>query len=166
MMNDWSWSYHDYEPEQERLREALCTLGNGYFATRGAAPESRADEVHYPGTYLAGGYDRLKSEVQGRVVENEDLVNLPNWLALRFACEAGTGSISARVEILDLPPDPGPPRRHPGARDPLPGGRPGDPPAQRRLVHMGLSHLAALETELTARNWSGTLEVESALDGR
>ena len=40
----------------KRLREALCTLGNGYFATRGAAEEADADEIHYPGTYLAGGY--------------------------------------------------------------------------------------------------------------
>jgi alpha,alpha-trehalase len=37
----------------ERLREALCTVGNGYMATRGAAPESSAGEHHYPGTYLA-----------------------------------------------------------------------------------------------------------------
>ena len=41
-------------PAQERLREALCTVGNGYLATRGAAPESVADGVHYPGTYVAG----------------------------------------------------------------------------------------------------------------
>ena len=43
-----------------------------------------ADEVHYPGTYLAGGYNRLRTDIAGRVVENEDLVNLPNWLALEF----------------------------------------------------------------------------------
>ena len=35
--------------------------GNGYFATRGAAEEADADEIHYPGTYLAGGYNRLKA---------------------------------------------------------------------------------------------------------
>ena len=37
-------AYEDFNPEQEGLREALCTLGNGYFATRGAAPESSADD--------------------------------------------------------------------------------------------------------------------------
>ena len=36
--------------------EALSALGNGYFVTRGAAPDASADGVHYPGTYLAGGY--------------------------------------------------------------------------------------------------------------
>jgi len=34
------------------------------------------------------------------------------------------------------------------------------------LVHKGNQHLAALEVTLTALNWSGTLEVCSALDGR
>jgi trehalose/maltose hydrolase-like predicted phosphorylase len=42
-------------PACEGIREALCALGNGYFATRGAAAWARADERHYPGTYLAGG---------------------------------------------------------------------------------------------------------------
>ena len=66
------------------MREALCALGNGYFATRGAAAWARADDIHYPGTYLAGGYNRLRTDIAGRVVENEDLVNFPNWLALEF----------------------------------------------------------------------------------
>ncbi|MDN5368456.1 MAG: hypothetical protein PWP05_1171, partial [Thermovirga sp.] len=71
-MSSWNFIYDGFEPEKEGLREALCTLGNGYFATRGAAAESDADGVHYPGTYLAGGYNRLKTEIAGRVVENED----------------------------------------------------------------------------------------------
>ena len=45
---------------------------------------ARADGTHYPGTYLAGGYDRLRTEIAGRTTENEELVNLPNWLALDF----------------------------------------------------------------------------------
>jgi trehalose/maltose hydrolase-like predicted phosphorylase len=50
-MNDgWRLVYGAFDLEQEPLREALCTLGNGRFATRGAAEESRADAVHYPGT--------------------------------------------------------------------------------------------------------------------
>src|SRR5512143_4028443 len=85
----WTLAYEGFEPAREGLREALCTLGNGYFATRGAAPESEADETHYPGTYLAGGYNRLRTDLAGRVVENEDLVNLPNWLPLTFRLEGG-----------------------------------------------------------------------------
>jgi alpha,alpha-trehalase len=165
-MGEWTWSYHDYDPKQEKLREALCTLGNGYFASRGAAPEARADAAHYPGSYLAGGYDRSVSEVQGRAVENEDLVNIPNWLVLRFRIEDGDWFDLKAVELLsygqslDL---------HDGIliREILFRDAEGRETRliQRRLAHMGLRHLAALETELTARNWSGSVEVVSALDG-
>jgi len=56
MSEAWSLVYEGFRPEQEGLRETLCTLGNGRFCTRGAAPDALAGEVHYPGTYLAGGY--------------------------------------------------------------------------------------------------------------
>ena len=78
----WSLVFDEFSPPQEGIRESLCTLGNGYFATRGAAAWSVTDAAHYPGTYLAGGYNRLRTDIAGRVVENEDLVNFPNWLAL------------------------------------------------------------------------------------
>jgi len=166
-MTEWHWTYDEYRPKQELLREALCTLGNGYFATRGAAPEADADEVHYPGTYLAGGYDRAKTEVQGRVVENEDLVNLPNWLVLKLRIEDGDWLDLDSVEILSY-------RQSLEMRDGIlvrdvrfrdAAGRE-TRMVQRRLVHIRLHHLAVLQTELTALNWSGSVEVLSALDGR
>ena len=82
--DQWTLVYEGYRPEDEGLREALCAVGNGYFMTRGACAQSSADRVHYPGTYLAGGFNRLVSAVAGRTIENEDLVNLPNWLPLTF----------------------------------------------------------------------------------
>ena len=163
----WSLDYREFKPEEERLREALCTLGNGYFATRGAAPEASAGEFHYPGTYLAGGYDRQATEIAGRRVENEDLVNLPNWLALAFRIEGADWFDLKAVEILEfrqvLDLAGGLLARTVAFRDAA-GRR--TRLVQRRLVHMGELHLAALETELTAENWSGSLEVRSALDGR
>src|SRR5690606_17468330 len=56
----WVLPYTGYDPAKEGIREALCTLGNGYFATRGALPWAEADGCHYPGTYLAGGYNRMR----------------------------------------------------------------------------------------------------------
>ncbi|CAM5445495.1 putative glycosyl hydrolase [Streptomyces afghaniensis 772] len=38
-MTGWIWEYEGYDPADGRLRESLCTLGNGYFVTRGALPE-------------------------------------------------------------------------------------------------------------------------------
>jgi len=163
----WSLDYRDFRPEEERLREALCTLGNGYFSTRGAAPESVAGEVHYPGTYLAGGYDRQASEIGGRRIENEDLVNLPNWLALAFRIGGGDWFDLKAVEILEyrqaLDLESGMLERRLRFRDAR--GR-HTRLAERRLVHMAEPHLAALETRITAEDWSAPLEVRSAIDGR
>ncbi|MFE5588446.1 hypothetical protein, partial [Kitasatospora sp. NPDC056531] len=61
----WTLRYRGFDPDEEGLREALCAVGNGYLVSRGAAPESVADGVHYPGTYVAGCYDRAGSTVMG-----------------------------------------------------------------------------------------------------
>ncbi|MBS3819052.1 glycoside hydrolase family 65 protein [bacterium] len=165
-MNGWSLLYEGYNPDQEGLREALCTLGNGYFATRGAHEESQADSIHYPGTYLAGGYNRLKSKVKDRVIENEDLVNMPNWLYLTFRINGGQWFKIDDVEVqhyrreLDL--KKGLLLREIQFKDDK--GRITSLKS-KRLVHMGNPHLAALQTEITAENWSGSLEFKSALDG-
>jgi trehalose/maltose hydrolase-like predicted phosphorylase len=100
-VTSWAWEYDGYEPAGERLRESLCTLGNGYLATRGALPECAADDVHYPGTYVAGCYNRLTSEVAGRRVENEDMVNLPNRLPLRFRLPGQEWITPDTAEVLD-----------------------------------------------------------------
>jgi trehalose/maltose hydrolase-like predicted phosphorylase len=165
-MDRWLLAYDGFDPAEEGLREALCTLGNGYFATRGAAPEASADEVHYPGTYVAGCYDRLTTEVAGREVENEDLVNVPNWLPLAFRAEGGewfapgAADLLAYRQELDL-------RRGVLSRRLRFRDRDGrvTAVAQRRFVGMADPHLAGLETTFTAENWSGRLEVRSGLDG-
>src|SRR3546814_6162904 len=97
----WKLVYEGFDPGREGLGVAWCTLGNGYFAARGAAEETEADDVHYPGTYLAGGYNRLQTDIAGRVIENEDLVNLPNWLPLTFRPEDGDWFNLRRAELLD-----------------------------------------------------------------
>ncbi len=169
-MTGWTWEYHGYDPASERLREALCTPGNGYFATRGAAPESPAGDFHYPGTYAAGCYDRLTSTVAGQQVDNADMVNLPNWLPLRFRVEAESDggswltldseALLDHHQRLDL---------RAGTLERSMRYAVGDGRVlsvrQLRLVHMGDPHLAALRTEFTADGWEGVVAVEAALDG-
>jgi alpha,alpha-trehalase len=163
----WTLLYEGFSPAQEGLREALCTVGNGYFATRGAAPESRADGVHYPGTYAAGCYNRLVSQVADRKVENEDLVNLPNWLCLGFRAAGGRWFDLKDFEILEHRQELDIRRavltRQLRCRDET--GRL-TRVTQRRFVSMADAHIAALETTFVAENWSGRLEVRSGLDGR
>jgi alpha,alpha-trehalase len=165
-MNKWNLTYEGFDPEEEGLREALCSLGNGYFVTRGAAPESVADDVHYPGTYLAGGYNRLKTEIAGRVVENEDLVNLPNWLSLGFRIGDDDWFDLRKVEIVayrqELDLRAGVLTRTVQFRDAKDRRT---SLTQRRFVSMAQPHLAGLETTWLAENWSGRMEIRSALDG-
>ncbi len=163
---DWSLIYTEWKPKQQPLREALCALGNGYFVTRGAAEEASAGGHHYPGTYLAGGYNRLESEIKGHVLENEDLVNWPNWLCLTFRPEGGNWFRPDEVKILDYHKEfkvnEGLLLRNIRFQDPEE--REFELRSQR-LVHMANPHLAAIHWQLTALNWDGTIEICSALDG-
>ena len=163
---DWYFTAASYDADKEGHREALFALGNGYFVTRAAALECDADGIHYPGTYLAGGYNRLASSIAGRRVENEDLVNLPNWLPLRIRLCGGEWFSVDRVERLEY-------RQQldlenavllrticfadaDGRRTRL---------VEKRLVHMRQRHLGAISLELTALDWSGTIDVLTAIDG-
>jgi trehalose/maltose hydrolase-like predicted phosphorylase/beta-phosphoglucomutase-like phosphatase (HAD superfamily) len=163
----WTLAYDGFDPARQGLREALCAVGNGYFVTRGALPEAEADGVHYPGTYVAGLYDRARTEIAGRTVENEDLVNVPNWLPLRFRLAGGDWFDAQQADVLEhrfeLDMRHGTLTRHLVWQD-AEGRR--TSMVQRRLVSMKDEHLAGLETTFTAENWSGTLEVRSGLDGR
>ncbi|UQA96998.1 glycoside hydrolase family 65 protein [Streptomyces halobius] len=167
----WTWSYEGYAPEAERLREALCALGNGYFVTRGAATEASPGPAHYPGTYVAGCYNRLVSTVAGRRIDNEELVNLPNWLPLRYRMrpvDAAPGpwlspdhpQLAEHRQTLDL--------RH-GTLTRWSVYEDGEgrrlSVEQCRLVHMGDPHLAALRTSFTAAGWAGEVEVVTGIDG-
>ncbi|MFB7917141.1 glycoside hydrolase family 65 protein [Streptomyces sp. NPDC056061] len=171
MTSKWTWDFKEYDPGEERTVEALCTLGNGRFATRGAAPEVAADSVHYPGTYVAGCFDSLVSHVDGERIHNEDMVNLPDWSRLRYRCRPDGGppgewlspddpSMRYCTASLDL-------RRGVLTRRLLfqdgHGRRLGV--SHARIVHMADPWLAAQRTAFHAHGWSGTVEVESTIDG-
>jgi alpha,alpha-trehalase len=165
-MTEWSLVYQHYDRQQEGRRETLCALGNGYFVTRAAAPDSVADGVHYPGTYLAGGYNRLVTKLAGHEIESEDLVNLPNWLVLVLRIGDGEWLRPDSVEILDY-------RQELDLRQGLllrvvrlrdSEGRT-TRWEERRFVSMQDRHVAGLAVAVTAENWSGRLTVRSALDG-
>ena len=162
----WSFTFGGYIPDQERLREALCTVGNGYRATRGCAPEADAGEFHYPGTYAAGVYNRLTDDVAGVQIENESLVNLPNWLSLKFRIDGGDWFDADTAEFLSY-------RQNMDLRQAEltrefrfrdPAGRT-TRVIQRRIAAMHLPHACALETTVWAEDWSGTVEFLSLIDG-
>ncbi|HET9396439.1 MAG TPA: HAD-IA family hydrolase, partial [Nitrospiraceae bacterium] len=163
----WALVYEGFDPAREGIRESLCALGNGYFTTRAAVLWSAADDVHYPGTYLAGGYNRMRTNIAGRKVENEDLVNFPNWLALDFRIGEGDWFDARTVKILsyhqELDLRRGMLLRTMSFEDQQCRRTTFK---ERRLISMADMHLGALELALTAENWSGQIAVRSAIDGR
>ncbi|AVM64348.1 MULTISPECIES: glycoside hydrolase family 65 protein [Dietzia] len=160
-------AYDGVEPRDEGLRETLTSTGNGYMATRGAAEWEEADDVHYPGTYVHGLYDRATTLLGGVPVHNEDLVNLPNWLPLKLRVDGAEVLRLADVEVLDyrhrLDLRAAVLTRHLRFRD-----REGRETelVSRRFTSMASMHHAYLEWTLTPLNWSGPAEVVSAIDGR
>lgn len=166
-MKDWIIKYSGYSPQEEPLREALCTIGNGYFATRAAAEGAVAGGNHYPGTYLAGGYNRLETTIAGRVIENEDLVNWPDWTLLKFKVANGDWLDIDAVEVLNLEQSlnlkEGILDRKMRIRDKE--GRETQINSSR-IVSMSEMHLAAIEWQLQPLNWEGQLTIQSALNGQ
>ncbi len=165
-MKNFRITYNSWNPEEQKLREALCTLGNGYFATRGAAEENGNNDFNYPGTYLAGGFNRAKSEVSGRTIENEDFVNFPNWLYLNFRPEDGEWLNLNRFKVLDYNQTLNMRKGILIRKFRVEDGRGRRTFIKsRRLVSMRDMHLAGIEWQFTPENWSGMVEICSALDG-
>jgi len=160
-------TYDGFEPESEGLREALTSTGNGYLCTRGAAEWEEADGVHYPGTYVHGGYNRETTILSSVPVLNEDLVNMPNWLVLQLRIEGGDAIRLADTDLLgyrhELDIRYATVVRHVRFRDLV--GRE-TTLHSRRFVSMGDPHHAGIEWTLVPENWSGRVEVVTAIDGR
>ena len=166
-MDGFLLGYDGFDPETEGLREALTSTGNGYLCTRGAAEWEDADGVHYPGTYAHGGYNRETTILGGQPVLNEDLVNLPNWLVLMLRIDGDDVIRLASIELASY-------RHELDIRNVtvvrqlrfLDGGGRETTLSSRRFVSMADVHHAGIEWTLVPENWSGRVEVISALDGR
>lgn len=164
--DNWTLTYHDYEPDKEKTRETLLTVGNGYFGTRGAMEETVADRVHYPGTYMTGVYNRRVSKVAGKDIANEDFVNVTNWLPLKFRIDDGDWLTADNCDILEIKRvlhfNNGVFYRRMVLKDDQ--GRESRIES-RRLASILQPHLAALEYSITPLNYDGNITVCSALEG-
>lgn len=165
-ISEWSIRYTHFNPSQESLREALCTLGNGYMGTRGAQPEETASKIHYPGTYIAGVYNKLSTNIAGRTVINEDMVNCPNWVFITFKIGNGKWFSPSASKILsfsqELNMKEGILLRK--IRFVTPKGEI-TTVKTCRVVHMKYPHLGAIEYTIIPENYNGLITVRTMLDG-
>ncbi len=108
----------------------------------------------------------MEDRIDNRTVENESLVNLPNWLTTRFRIDGGPWFDIDEAEILEYRQELD--LRHAvftrrfRVRD---DGRRTTTITERRLVSMDFKHACALEVTYLPEDWSGRLEIRSVLDG-
>lgn len=165
-LSSWEIQFSRFEPAQEPLRESLCTLANGYMGSRAAAPEAGASAVHYPGTYIAGLYNRLKTNISGRAVYNEDMVNCPNWLPIIFQIEdegwffPSTARIISYCQTLNM-------KRGILSRRLIFQTRKGRRTfvEYEKIVSMAHPHCGAISYRVTPLNYSGEILFRLSLDG-
>ncbi|MFC2129216.1 beta-phosphoglucomutase family hydrolase [Bacteroidota bacterium] len=166
----WCLDYFDYDQSKERSREALLTVGNGYFGTRGAMEESSANSVNYPGTYISGLFNRRTSKVAGRDLENEDFVNISNWLPIRFRIEGepwfefsldSTFRIQKMHRQLDM-------KSGLLTREMVVVDSKGRETSVKsvRLAGMHNEHMAGLSYSLTPLNYTENLRLESSISAK
>ncbi|MEA3428946.1 MAG: beta-phosphoglucomutase family hydrolase, partial [Thermodesulfobacteriota bacterium] len=162
----WNLTYNGFYPENEKLRETLTTIGNGYLGTRGCFEGEKASETHYPGTYIAGIYNKPATKIQGRNIYNNDFVNCPNWLLIEFAVGSGSFISPLKMELISythsLNMKEGVMERCIVCKDGL--GRI-TKIHSKRLASMAIPHLSAIKYDITPVNYSDTLTIRSSIDG-
>ena len=164
--DNWQLSYNDYKPSKEKSREALLAVGNGYVGIRGAMEETIAGEYNYPGTYIAGLYNRLTTKVSNKDIVNEDFVCAPNWINITFKIDDGdwinpnkividkihrelnlkSGLLSRVMEITD--------QENRKTRI-----------ESYRVGSMANPNMAAIKYSITPLNYEGRITISSILDG-
>ncbi|MCK5462393.1 MAG: beta-phosphoglucomutase family hydrolase, partial [Bacteroidales bacterium] len=162
----WSIVYHDYDPGKEKSREALLAVGNGYFGTRGAMEETSAGENNYPGTYMAGMFNRRISKVAGRDIENEDFVNCPNWLPISFRIGEEDWMDPNKFRVVKV-------QRRLSFRDGLLSRemivedeeRRRTKITSHRVVSMEDQHVAVLQYTIQPLDYAGRISIRAGLDG-
>ncbi|BDQ33640.1 beta-phosphoglucomutase family hydrolase [Pseudodesulfovibrio portus] len=164
--DEWSLSYHGFEPGDEKLRETMTTVGNGYLGTRGAYECECSSYYFYPGTYISGVFNKTPSMVQGREIWNNDFVNCPNWLPVEYKIGAGDYTSPLSMEVLSychsLNMREGVMERHMVVKDKV--GRI-TRVSSCRLASMSDPHLLALKFDFTPLNYTAKLTIRSSLDG-
>jgi beta-phosphoglucomutase family hydrolase len=162
----WNLAYNDFNPGEEKLRETMTAVGNGYMGTRGSYEGENASDDHYPGTYIAGVYNKPGTMVGGKRIYNNDFVNCPNWTSIEFAVGMAPYMSPLKMTILSY--------RHnldikTGVMERLVVCGDGLGRITRieskRTASMADPHLCAIKFDITPVNYSDTLRIRSAIDG-
>ena len=158
LLSDDEWWVREsgFDVEKINFHETIFTIGNGYLGTRGAMEESHRASL--PGTYINGLFDHFDSTVV-------DLVNAPDWLPFSVWVEGEQLSmhsceVLAHERILDI--KNGLLYRYTRFKD-----RDGRITGYESVRYASFSdpHLCEMRIHITPENYSGTVMVESSING-
>lgn len=162
----WTLAYNGFDPDDEKLREALTTVGNGYMGTRGSYEGESASDICSPGVYIAGIYNKLPTMVGGKRIYNNDFVNCPNWTLIKIAIGGSDYISPLKADILsykhslDL--------KH-GVMERALVFKDGTGRitriSSRRIASMHDPHLCAMKFDITPLNYSDKIRICSGIDG-
>jgi len=153
---DWTLSEANFDPAQLHTRETVFTIGNGHLGTRGSFEEGFPEAL--PATLIHGVYDDVP-------VIYTELANCPDWLSLMITVDReqfrlDRGEILHYKRQLDL--------RHGllsrSVRWRSPTGETLDLKFER-FASLDDRHVLGLRCQITPIDFSGTVEVQSSLNG-
>lgn len=157
------------EPDRLSDHETLFSTANGYWGTRANLPGTVDDGTNYPGSYLAGVFNRVTSDLTesaGLVLDSEHVPNIPDWTYLQVTDDTGEKILPNTDRILDY-------RQELDLREGI----------SRRMMRVATTsgqittivisqltsidfrHAAGLRITVRPENWAGTISVRSAING-
>lgn len=155
MVDLWTISESDFNPNRLQHNETVFTQGNGYLGTRGAFEEFYPSEQRT--TFVHGVFDDLP-------VVFTELANFPDWLEMEILLEGERFNL-AQGELLMF-------ERHLDLRNGLltrsvrwrsPQGRTTRLFFQR-FTSLANIHLVCMRVDITPEDYTGTVEIRSGLN--
>lgn len=159
-----SFSFFGYDKDKEAQREAVMSIGNGYFETLGALEESDFNKYNHPFTYVSESLNSKTTAPLAYKVSNQLFFNAPNWLPISFKVADGCWFDPNVDEILELERNinflNGILLKKMVARD-----RDGRETLieSRRFISMSNAHHAGIDYSLTPINYTGYIRVKLGL---
>lgn len=157
------------DPDKVGDRETLFSTANGYWGTRASLPGTVDDDVNYPGSYLAGVFNRVNSDLTesaGLILESEHVPNIPDWTYLTVTDDSGVTLLPNENRILDhrleLDLREGVSRRMMRVTD---TSNRTTTITVEQVTSLDTKHAAGIRVVVQPENWSGEISVRSGING-
>lgn len=167
-IDEWRIIEEGFNPEENKVAESVCSIGNGHMGQRANFEESYSGDT-LQGNYMAGVYYPDKTRVgwwkNGYPEYFAKVLNSINWIGIDIKVDGETLNL-AKCKVLDF-------TRilnmkegylHRTFTAELPSGKTVKVDA-KRFVSIARKEIGAIRYSITPVNFSGKLEITAYLDG-